>query len=113
MRSEELVLPAAQKVQIPIWLYRPGSHCSHWTFRASGCVPGRQAVHETPSPISLSPHTSQNVEKSLNAHLLPTSHGFSAHVATPAPPNPETAEDNGSAGASMVVFVTRTLRADV
>ena len=64
-------------------------------------------------PISFSPQDSHTVEKLRNAHWLPTSHGFSAHVATPAPPNTETAAEKGSAGMSMLVLVMRTLRAEV
>ena len=75
-------------MQIPIWLYCPGSHGRHWVCESSGCVPDGQAEHETPStPISLSPHGSQKVEKSANVHLLPASHGFLRQSATDAPPD--------------------------
>ena len=80
---------------------------------ASGWVPGRQAEHETPSvPISLGPQLSQKVESSLNVHWLPSAHGFwpqsSMVVATS-----HAAVDEASTGASMVVFVMRTLSAAV
>ena len=78
-----------------------------------GCVPGRQAEHEMPSvPFSFGPHAAQNVEWSLNAQLLPTSHGFSKQVSTDAP-NVETALDHSSVGSSMVVLVMRRVVAAV
>ena len=64
-------------------------------------------------PTSLSAQTSQNVEKSRNVHWLSTLHGFSMHVATPAPPNTETAVEIKSAGVSIEVLVMRVLSADV
>merc|ERR1711969_390904 len=85
----------------------------HRTCDSSGCVPDGQAEHSMPSvPISLSPQGSQKVEKSLNVHLLPASHGFSAHVAT-ADATVWTALLDSSSGSSMVVLVMRRLLAAV
>ena len=92
-------------MQIPIWLYCPGSHGRHWVCASSGCVPGRHASHEMPStPNSFSPQPSQKVEKSLNVHWLPGAHGFSAQVATD-DATVQTALLESSAGSSMVVLV--------
>ena len=102
-------MPAAQAMHMPIWLNCPGSQGRHRVCESSGCVPDEHAEHETPSmPISLSPLGSQKVEKSLNVHLLPASHGFSAHVAT-ADAAVQTALLDSSSGSSMVVLVMRRL----
>ncbi len=100
--------------QTPRELASPGAQSTQTVEAAFGSVPGGQAEHERPSTsISLSAQASQNVEWSRKVHWLPASHGFSAHVATPAPPNTKTAVENSSTGASMLVLVIRTLRTDV
>ena len=92
-------------MQIPIWLYWPSSHGRHWVCDSSGCVPGRHAAHEMPSVlISFSPQTSQKVEEDSKEHLVPTSHGFSAHAAR-ADATVQTAVP--TIGSSIVVFVMR------
>ena len=113
LRSSELVLPEGQKMQIPIWLYCPGSHGRHWVCASSGCVPGGHAAHEMPFVlISFSPHPSQKVEESLNEHWVPGLHGFSVHLSTD-DATVHTAVLDSSAGSSMVVFVMRSVVAAV
>ena len=70
-----------------------------------GWVPGWQASHEMPSaPNSFSPQGSQNVDEFRKVHWLPSSHGFSVHVATK-DALVQTAPLDSSAGLSMVVLV--------
>ena len=88
----------------------PGGQASQRVFEGSGCVPEGQAWHDILSaPISLLAQASQKVEKTLNVHLLPNSHGFSMQVSM-STPTVWTAE-RPSICVSMLVFVIRTLSA--
>ena len=88
----------------------PGGQASQRVFEGSGCVPEGQAWHDILSaPISLLAQASQNVEKPLNVHLLPNSHGFSMQVSM-STPTVWTAE-RPSTCESMLVLLIRTLSA--
>ena len=72
-----LVSPSPHGWHCPIVLYWPSAQGRQLVCATSGSVPGSQAEHVIPSiPISLGPQISQCVEKLLNEHFMPNSHGF-------------------------------------